>query len=313
MSRAKVSVVIPVLNMAKGLGKCLEAVFAQSLKPHEVIVIDGGSTDGTLETAAVFKVKVLHEHNNSIAEGRQIGVDSASGDYIAFTDADCVPHKDWLANLLKEFQDGIIGVGGGINNIGENFWENSVNLATNTLIGGGTSIQGRLFHGRRTVQSISACNSMYRKRDIMRHGGFDRSLPGGEELELNKRLAKSGKFIYTSDAMVDHYHRWTLKKFARKMFRYGKERGMIRAWNIQIIPAIAVPLLILSAFFTRWPIIITSAAYFAAILAMGARIALREGNRRYRTSIPTVYIVGHFNYTIGTWCGLTKTRRQIQG
>ena len=57
MKEAKISVIIPVRNEAKRIERCLEAVFSQSLKPHEVIVVDGRSTDKTVEKASQFPVK----------------------------------------------------------------------------------------------------------------------------------------------------------------------------------------------------------------------------------------------------------------
>ena len=56
-----ISVVIPVRNEEEKIGQCLEAVFAQSPKPHEVIVVDGHSTDRTVEGARGFSVKVVYE------------------------------------------------------------------------------------------------------------------------------------------------------------------------------------------------------------------------------------------------------------
>ena len=68
-------------------------------------------------------------------------VENASGDFVAFTDADCIPEKGWLENLVKEFDDGIVGVGGGIKNIGEGLWEKSINLASDTFLGSDNSLQ----------------------------------------------------------------------------------------------------------------------------------------------------------------------------
>ena len=73
----KISVVIPVKNEADKIERCLDAVFNQTIKTVEVIVVDGHSADQTVE--------------------------NARGEYIAFVDADFIPEKDWLKNLVKEF------------------------------------------------------------------------------------------------------------------------------------------------------------------------------------------------------------------
>jgi cellulose synthase/poly-beta-1,6-N-acetylglucosamine synthase-like glycosyltransferase len=115
----------------------------------------------------------VYEDHGTVGGARQVGVEHARGDYVAFTDADCIPRKDWLENLVREFDDGIVGVGGGIRNIGKGLWEESIALALDTFLGSANSVQDRVLKGKRIVRSISGCNSMYRKMDILKVGGFD--------------------------------------------------------------------------------------------------------------------------------------------
>ena len=84
----KISVIIPVRNEEEKIRRCLQAVFNQTLKPFEVIVVDGHSTDKTVENARKFPVKVFYEDYHTRAGACQIGVKNARGDYISFTDAD---------------------------------------------------------------------------------------------------------------------------------------------------------------------------------------------------------------------------------
>lgn len=137
----KISVIIPVRNEAEKIEQCLEAVFSQTMKPFEVIVVDGHSTDDTVKNAGEFPVRILYEDYHTRAGACQVGVENAEGEFIAFTDADCIPEKGWLENLVKEFDDGIVGVGGGIKNIGEGLWEKSINLAMETFLGSANSLQ----------------------------------------------------------------------------------------------------------------------------------------------------------------------------
>ena len=107
-----ISVIIPVKNGAGKIKQCLDAVFSQSHMPREVLVIDGHSTDETVERARAFPIKILYEDYHTRSGACQVGIENAQGEYVAFTDADCIPTKDWLANLLKEFDDDVVGVGG---------------------------------------------------------------------------------------------------------------------------------------------------------------------------------------------------------
>ncbi|RLI02227.1 hypothetical protein DRO38_04185 [Candidatus Bathyarchaeota archaeon] len=88
-SQSKISVIIPVRNEEEKIEQCLEAVFSQTLKPYEVIVVDGHSSDRTVERAKNFPVKVVYEDYHTRAGACQIGVENAEGEFVAFTDADC--------------------------------------------------------------------------------------------------------------------------------------------------------------------------------------------------------------------------------
>lgn len=88
------SVVIPAFNAAGTLARAVESVFAQSWPAHEIIVVDDGSADATAEVAASFggAVRVIRQPNRGVAAARNAGAAAASGDWLAFLDAD-----DWYA------------------------------------------------------------------------------------------------------------------------------------------------------------------------------------------------------------------------
>lgn len=88
-SQSKISVIIPVRNEEEKIEQCLEAVFSQTLKPYEVIVVDGHSSDRTVERVREFPVKVVYEDYGTVGRARQVGVLSAESEIVAFTDADC--------------------------------------------------------------------------------------------------------------------------------------------------------------------------------------------------------------------------------
>ena len=88
----KFSVIIPVYNSAETLPKAIESVLEQSWPAHEIIVVDDGSTDSSLQVANGFagKVRVIQQSNAGVAAARNRGAESATGDWLAFLDAD-----DW--------------------------------------------------------------------------------------------------------------------------------------------------------------------------------------------------------------------------
>jgi glycosyltransferase involved in cell wall biosynthesis len=103
--QTRTSVVIPVYNGEKYLGEAVESILNQHFKPCEIIVVDDGSTDGTEAICKVYGDKIIYlkQANQGAAAARNLGVDKASGTYLAFLDADDL----WTANRLR---DGITGM-----------------------------------------------------------------------------------------------------------------------------------------------------------------------------------------------------------
>lgn len=100
----RVSVLVRAHNDALFAARTLEAVFAQSLRPFEVLVCDDASTDGTREIAAAFPVRFVERPGGPYVPGRTLNtlVREAKGDIVAFNNADAVPAGDsWLAELVK--------------------------------------------------------------------------------------------------------------------------------------------------------------------------------------------------------------------
>jgi glycosyltransferase involved in cell wall biosynthesis len=104
--RPAVSVVVPVYNGRATIAATLDALAAQRLEdPYEVLVVDGGSTDGTLELlgerAGENGLRLLHNPLREPASARALGVEQATAPLLAFTDADCQPAPGWLAAGLR--------------------------------------------------------------------------------------------------------------------------------------------------------------------------------------------------------------------
>ena len=302
----KISVIIPVKNEGKKIEQCLAAVFAQSFVPDEVIIVDGHSTDETVKKAQKYPVLIFYENYHTRAGANQIGIENANGDFIAFTDADCIPENDWLENLMKEFREGIVGVGGGIINLGDGLWEKSINLAVGTFLGSANSVQGRFFKEKRYVRSISGCNSMYRKLDLLRVGGFDVTLGTAEDTELNSKLLKIGKLLYTPASIIHHNHNRGLKDFAKRMHQYGYGRAKSKLFDIQIIPPIFIVILLASIVITPLVFIAFFVLYLVILLISGLYFFIRQKDPRYFLTVPLVLLIEHSSFTAGFWRGILK-------
>ena len=109
-----ITVYIPCYNVEQFIGPCLEHILAQTVKPSEILVINDGSLDKTVEIAQKYPVKIIHHATNQgLAAVRNTGVNNASHEYIASIDADCLASENWLEELLKGFtHPKVAGVGG---------------------------------------------------------------------------------------------------------------------------------------------------------------------------------------------------------
>lgn len=101
-----ISVVIPAFNEERIITRCLQALADQTDLPDEIILVDNGSTDGTIRLAAQFpKIRIITESRQGITYARQAGFDAARGDVIARIDADTIVHTHWIARIRQDFTE----------------------------------------------------------------------------------------------------------------------------------------------------------------------------------------------------------------
>lgn len=105
MNQAKVSVIVPFYNSKKYLHETIEALINQSFVDMEIILVDDGSTDGGLDIAEYYNrlnqgIKIIHNITNSgLYNARLIGIEQATGEYIAFCDSDDIPYRDMISKM----------------------------------------------------------------------------------------------------------------------------------------------------------------------------------------------------------------------
>ena len=181
-----VTVVVPVRNAAWILEDCLASIAAQS--PREVIVVDGLSTDETLEIAARFQVRILSDEGRGLPAARLLGAEAAASARVAFVDADVVLPAGSLAALLDEFEsDGYTALQAGLESVG------------------GPGYWGRaLAHHHRTGRSkhwFGLVATVFDREALLEHG-FDSDFRSGEDIELRWRLQEAGLLIGVSARTV---------------------------------------------------------------------------------------------------------------
>jgi glycosyltransferase involved in cell wall biosynthesis len=102
----KVTVVIPAYNEEQYIGACLASVIANGANIHEIIVVNNASSDNTESVAKSYPgARVITEERKGVTRARQRGIDEATGDIIAFIDADTIMPKGWIDDVVRSFQN----------------------------------------------------------------------------------------------------------------------------------------------------------------------------------------------------------------
>jgi glycosyltransferase involved in cell wall biosynthesis len=231
------SLVVTVRNDRDGLKELLPALERQTVPPAELIVVDGGSVDGTLEVIdewrpAGFPVRVAKAPGSNIAEGRNVGVALAQQDWIAVTDAGCRPDPGWLEALVRAPADADV-ISGIFISEGRSDFERVASLthypvrdelADPSLL---VRTAHRLF-GRDFREIHAGGRSMaFKKRAWESVGGFPADHYAGEDLAFTASLLHHG---YRSTLAPDAVIRWRPPRSwgatARMFFIYS--RGDVR-------------------------------------------------------------------------------------
>lgn len=191
----EISVVITTYNRGNLLKRALQAVLEQSIAPdvYEVIVVDDGSTDNTGEIVQHFikkykNLRYFRQEHKGLSAGRNLGIDNARGKIIAFTDDDCIPHRDWLKNILNAFRESndIVGVEG---KVVTDCPKPLLSSAPENLTGG----------------NFVGCNSAYRKAILKRIGGYDkRFFAIRDDSDIAFRILSQGRIVFVPEAIVRH-------------------------------------------------------------------------------------------------------------
>lgn len=216
LADAQVSVVIRTLNEAKHLGTLLEGIKNQKTDnlAIEVVLIDSGSTDGTLEIAEKYGCRIHHITREQFSFGRSLnwGCEVADGDILVITSGHCVPcDEDWIQKLCQPILDGKAQYTYGRQFGGdESFYSE-------------TRIFAKYFPETSQIpQEGYYCNNANSALtfDAWERYKFDEELTGLEDMELAKRLvADGGKVAYVADAGVFHHHNESWKQVKTRFER----------------------------------------------------------------------------------------------
>jgi glycosyltransferase involved in cell wall biosynthesis len=262
MRELPVSLILTTLNEEEGIALFFEGVRASTVRPAEIVICDGGSTDGTVEAIrreAVDLPVALHvEHGANIARGRNIAIAHASYDILAITDAGCRMAPDWLERLTEPLlgDSEVHAVGGGYALTGGNWVQRCTEAATLPF----EAQDAELF-------LPSSRSFAVRRNALLEAGGYPESLTfAGEDTALCLRMREQGmRFVTRWDAVVHWETRRTLRAFLKQYYLYGLGDGEARSlgWRYRRV-------------FVKWTamLLMLTASLFQPLVLLPAALAV---------------------------------------
>jgi glycosyltransferase involved in cell wall biosynthesis len=214
----RVSVIVPVYNGERTIADCVESILALSFPRNDVelLLIDNASTDRTSTILDRYRDRaiILREDTRGPAAARNRGLLNATGDIVAFTDADCVVHQDWLSRIIAPLRERAVGIVGGTmlsrkpSNAVEEFGE-------------------RIHDHRMAIEYYSppyaiTMNWASRRTVLEEVGPFDEKLLRCEDCDLAYRIVGAGyRIVYEPAAVVYHRNERSLAGLIAEGYAHG--------------------------------------------------------------------------------------------
>jgi O-antigen biosynthesis protein len=219
----RISVVVCTYNGSRTIRNCLEGCARLRYPDYEVIVVNDGSTDATALIVSEFNVRLINMPNGGLSRARNIGLEAASGEIIAYLDDDARPDEDLLGHLAHTFLNSDhVGVGGpNIVPVDDPPFSqcvaNSPGGPTHVLI------------TDRLAEHIPGCNMAFRVANLRQVGGFDvRFTIAGDDVDVCWKLQARGWTLgFNPAAIVWHHRRQTLRAYWKQQFNYGRAEAML--------------------------------------------------------------------------------------
>lgn len=218
------SVIVPAYNAEPTIAACVAALSAQTLPrtAYEIIVVDDDSSDATAVTARAAGATVLQLGKLGKSGSRNAGAQAAQGDILLFTDADCQPRPDWIAQMLAPFaQDpSVVGVKGAY------LSDQKELVARFTQV----EVEERYDRMRQETRLnfIDTYAAAYHRTVFLENGGFDVNLPQIEDQDFSFRLAAKGyKMVFAPQARVLHAHLTSARRYFWRKFVIGEWKAML--------------------------------------------------------------------------------------
>jgi GT2 family glycosyltransferase len=237
MTKTKVTVVIPTREFGGPLRRCVQSIEASSYPQEliEILIVDDGSQRDAVEWFHEAQpgrpgARVIRQEWGGPAAARNRGIESATGELVAFTDDDCVVDRHWLREMVLAMDDqSIAGVGGRVRATDSDIvskYMDHVHALDPVLLPSGEPWY------------LVTANCCFRRDSLSESGGFDPQFKraAAEDVDLSLRLSAGGKRLkFQPSCLVYHSYESSLESFAKRFHRYGLGNRLLfekhRVWR----------------------------------------------------------------------------------
>jgi GT2 family glycosyltransferase len=219
-----VSVIVCSHNGERTLADCLEGLLRLDYPDFEVIVVDDGSTDSTAAITREYDSRVITTENLGLSNARNVGMQAATGEIVAYLDDDARPDPHWLTYLAATFlSTEHAGVGGpNITHPGDG--------PIAAYVGKSPGNPTHVLLSDREAEHIPGCNMAFYTAHLREIGGFDtRFRVAGDDVDVCWRLRRRGWTLgFSPAAVVWHHRRNSIRAYWKQQHGYGKAEALLR-------------------------------------------------------------------------------------
>jgi succinoglycan biosynthesis protein ExoA len=316
---ASVSIVLPTLNERSFIRDCLDSLLAQDYDGiEEILVVDGGSTDGTrdLVDAIGSKVRLVDNPRVTAAAAMNIGIEAANGDMICRADAHTLYLPDYVTRCVELIEEsGAANVGGPMRAVGMSNFGRAVAAVTSSPFGVGP---GKFHYATEREEVDTVYLGFWKRSTLEELGGYDESRLqwAAEDHDLNFRTRLRGDTIMLDPNIRSWYFpRDTMRALWRQYSNYGVGKASTLAkhrslptWR-PLVPAAFVATSVLGLVFGRGPArVAIPAVHAAAAAAVAVRLGRDPGVAPHRAF--AAIEICHWGYGLGFWRGVWRIIRR---
>ncbi len=318
-----VSVIVPARDEEDTIGATLTALRRQDYPALQIIVVDGGSTDGTVAVverhrAEDPRVELLSNPRQIIPAALNIALASARGRWVVRMDAHSTVESGYVGAAVARLREGRWGgVGGRKDGVGTTPAGRAIAAALGSRFGVG----GSLYHYGTTEQPVDHIPFGAYPTDLLRRlGGWDERLVANEDFEFDYRLRRSGAvLLFDPGLKISWRSRQTVRSLYHQYRRYGAGKVDVARLHPaslrlrHLVPPLLVPYLVTAAVVaSRRPRLGAAlvAPYASGLAVASVRTARTLDDPASRVFVPAAFLAMHVGWGVGVWARALQLLRE---